>query len=188
MMTPTELTALLLSDEEMRCVLQAIAELGLPDCWLAAGAVRNAMWNHLSSRPLFDRETDLDVVFFEPKGTQEEVNRLQDQLHTRYPAYRWEVKNQAFMHQHSPHTAPYQSSCDAISKYPERCTAIAVRLLEDDLEIFAPYGLEDIVNFMVRPTPHFIVHPERLALYRQRVSSKNWTDKWPQLQVELENH
>ncbi|MFA9413027.1 MULTISPECIES: nucleotidyltransferase family protein [unclassified Streptococcus] len=69
-MTPTELAALLLSDEEMRCVLQAIAELRLPDCWLAAGAVRNAMWNHLSGRPFFDRETDLDVVKRHPFSVQ----------------------------------------------------------------------------------------------------------------------
>ena len=61
------------------------------------------------------------------------------------------------MHQHSPHTAPYSSSCDAMSKYPERCTAVGLRLNEEsDFELYAPYGLEDILNFQVRPTPHFL--------------------------------
>lgn len=53
-----------------------------------------------------------------------------------YPSYQWEVKNQVFMHGHSPHTAPYQNARGAISKYPERCTAIAARLKDGDLELF----------------------------------------------------
>ncbi|ERJ77661.1 hypothetical protein HMPREF1557_00673 [Streptococcus sobrinus W1703] len=35
------------------------------------------------------------------------------------------------MHGHSPHTLPYTSSRNAISKYPERCTAIGARLDEE---------------------------------------------------------
>ena len=43
------------------------------------------------------------------------------------------------MHQHSLGTAPYRSACDAVSKYPEQCTALAVRLKKDDqLELFLP--------------------------------------------------
>ena len=39
-----------------------------------------------------------------------------------------------------------------MSKYPERCTAIGVRLLKDGrLDIFAPDGLEDIFQYQVRP-------------------------------------
>ena len=46
------------------------------------------------------------------------------------------------MHGHSPHTLPYTSSRDAISKYPERCTAIGARLDEEgQLEVFLPYTL-----------------------------------------------
>ena len=58
------------------------------------------------------------------------------------------MKNQVYMHQHSPHTAPYSSSCDAMSKYPERCTAVGLRLNEEsDFELYVPYGLEDIFEF-----------------------------------------
>ena len=52
------------------------------------------------------------------------------------------------MHLHSPHTVPYTSSRDAMSKYPERCTAIGLRLnAEATLELFAPYGLGGYFNF-----------------------------------------
>lgn len=69
-MTEEELKNLLLADDDMLTVLRACRDLGLPDCWLAAGAVRNAIWNHLSGLPLFDRETDMDVVFFDPGGSE----------------------------------------------------------------------------------------------------------------------
>ena len=86
------------------------------------------------------------------------------------------------MHQHSPHTEPYVNSCDAMSKYPERCTAIGLRLHADaTLELFAPYGLEDILNFQVRPTPHFLENDDRMKLYQQRLSKKNWQVKWKNL-------
>ena len=49
------------------------------------------------------------------------------------------------MHQHSPLTAPYTSSRDAMSKYPERCTAVGLRLNEEsDFEALCTHGLEDI--------------------------------------------
>ena len=69
-----------------------------------------------------------------------------------------------------------------MTQYPERCTAIGLRLMANDkLELFAPYGLEDIRAFQVRPTPHFLADEERKKLYTQRISKKNWQDKWPQL-------
>ncbi len=83
-----------------------------------------------------------------------------------------------------PGTAPYRSACDAVSKYPEQCTALAVRLRKDDqLELFLPYGTKDIEDFIVQPTPHFLASPERLAVYTERMKKKNWQSKWPPLEV-----
>lgn len=183
-MTNDDVLQLLQADTDMMTVLRAIAELNLSDCWLAAGSVRNAIWNDLSNRPAFDKETDIDVVYFDANKSYEDTLVIQKQLANRYPNYRWEVKNQVDMHQHSPNTAPYQSACDAISKYPEKCTAIAVRLKNDKLELYAPYGLDDIINFRVSPTPHFLEDEERMDVYRKRLVKKKWHEKWPQLHYE----
>ena len=87
------------------------------------------------------------------------------------------------MHRHSPGTAPYKNACEAMSKYPERCTTIGLRLLANDkLELFAPYGLKDILNFQVRPTPHFLENKERQRVYAERLAKKNWQKGWPQLE------
>ena len=167
---------------DMMAILTIIRDLELNDSWLAAGSVRNFIWNLLSDKPAFDRETDVDVIFFDPDVSYEETLALENKLREDFPQYQWELKNQVYMHQHSPHTEPYRNSCDAMSKYPERCTAIGLRLHADaTLELFVPYGLEDILNFQVRPTPHFLEKEDRMKLYQKRLSKKNWREKWKNL-------
>ncbi len=175
------LQAIQLNTDLMR-ILTIICNLGLKDSWLAAGSVRNFIWNLLSDKSPFDHETDVDVIFFDPDISYEETVSLEKKLREDFPQYQWELKNQVYMHQHSPHTAPYTSSRDAMSKYPERCTAIGLRLNEDStLELFAPYGLEDILKFQVHPTPHFLENEDRMKLYQTRLSKKNWQEKWKNL-------
>ena len=167
---------------DMMAILTIIRNLGLQDSWLAAGSVRNFIWNLLSDKPVFDRETDVDVIFFDPAISYEDTLVIESKLKEDFPQYQWELKNQVYMHLHSPHTVPYTSSCDAMSKYPERCTAIGLRLHADaTLELFAPYGLEDILKFQVSPTPHFLDNEERMKLYQERLSKKKWQEKWKNL-------
>ena len=167
---------------DMMTILTIIRDLGLKDSWLAAGSVRNFIWNLLSDKSPFDSETDVDVIFFDPDVSYEETVSLEKKLREDFPRYQWELKNQVYMHLHSPHTVPYTSSCDAMSKYPERCTAIGLRLHADaTLELFAPYGIEDILNFQVSPTPHFLENEDRMKHYQERLSKKNWQEKWKNL-------
>ena len=106
-------------NSDMMAILTIIRDLELKDSWLAAGSVRNFIWNLLSEKPAFDRDTDVDVIFFDPDVSYEETLAIESKLREDFPQYQWELKNQAYMHQHSPHTEPYRNSCDAMSKYPE---------------------------------------------------------------------
>ena len=131
MLTEEAIVEQIQADPEMMTVLAIIRDLDLADAWLAAGAVRNFIWNQLSGKPGFDATTDMDLVFYDPAISYEETLQIEQELKKTYPQYAWEVKNQVYMHQHSPGTAPYRSACDAVSKYPEQCTALAVRLRKD---------------------------------------------------------
>ena len=178
----TEILDYFRENPDIMAILAIIRDLELKDSWLAAGSIRNFIWNLLSDKPAFDRETDVDVIFFDPEVSYEETLAIENKLREDFPQYQWELKNQVYMHQHSPHTEPYVNSCDAMSKYPERCTAIGLRLYADaTLELFAPYGLEDILNFKVSPTPHFLENDDRMKLYQKRLSKKNWQVKWKNL-------
>lgn len=183
MMTEEELKEHLLADRKMREVLEIVARLQLQDVWVCAGTIRNFVWNLLSQKEAFDEETDVDVVFYDSTISYEETLLIEEKLRRSYSAYRWELKNQVYMHQHSPQTGPYESSCDAISKFPETCTAIAARMVsETQVELFCPYGLGDMLDFKICPTPYFVAHPERMEVYRERLGKKGWKEKWEKLQ------
>ncbi len=81
--------------------------------------------------------------------------------------------------------APYGSSAEALAHWLETPTAVGLRLNEaGGLELLAPLGTEDLLAFVVRPTPHARAHKHRLAAYRERMEKKNWPAKWPKLKVE----
>lgn len=166
-----ELERHLLADKNILVILDIMDRLNLSDCWLCAGTIRNFIWNQYS----FDEETDVDLVFFDENISYEGTMEIESYLYQNYPAYRWELKNQVYMHIHSPNTKPYQSSRDAIEKFPERCTAIGIcRTERNKLKLFAPYGLDDIYNYLIRPTPHFLANSKRMNIYKKRMKKKNW--------------
>ncbi|HEM3696338.1 TPA: nucleotidyltransferase family protein [Streptococcus suis] len=178
-----ELERCLLADKNILVILDIMDKLNLSDCWLCAGTIRNFIWN----RYCFDKNTDVDIVFFDESITYEETLELETKLRQMYPNYQWELKNQTLMHIHSPDTLPYQSSQDAIEKFPERCTAIGVRQTEKGtIELFAPYGLDDIYNYIVRPTPHFLANSKGMNIYKKRMKKKNWKKLWPAITIKYE--
>ena len=98
-------------NQDMMAILTIIRKLELTDSWLAAGSVRNFIWNLLSDRPAFDRETDVDVIFFDPDVSYEETLAIENKLRADFSQYQWELKNQVYMHQaQSSYCALYQLS------------------------------------------------------------------------------
>ena len=92
------------ADKDLMTMLTLIRSLRLKDSWLAAGSVRHFIWNILSGKSGFDAETDVDVTFFDPDISYEETINIENRLKRAYPSYHWEVKNQVYMHLHSPNT------------------------------------------------------------------------------------
>lgn len=163
---------LLAKNSELLEILTIIRSLKLNDCWLCAGTISNYIWNYLAAKET-DHTNDVDVVFFDPMISYEETLTIEKNLKRCRPDFSWEVKNECYMHIHSPNTKAYTSSRDAIAKFPEKCTAIGARLNDaNEIELFVPYGIEDIINFRVAPTPHFANDPLRMALFKQRVAKK----------------
>ncbi len=185
MLNEQKLKTLIRQSPELTDILKINTTLNLPDSWLCAGSLRNFIWNTLTGKPPFDHDSDVDLVFFDPSISYEKTAQLNQVLRQKYPQYNWELKNEAQMHLHNPHTAPYHSTRDAVRHFPERCTAIAARINPQtrQLELFLPYGLTDIVHFIIAPTPYFANDPEKNIIFNRRLTSKNWRQKWPQLRL-----
>ncbi|WP_182375325.1 nucleotidyltransferase family protein [Pseudomonas putida] len=159
---------------------QIVRSLNLPDCWIGAGFVRNAVWDYLHGRDSSPVSTDVDVIWFDGECcTQKKDDALKALLRSADPSVLWSVKNQARMHVQNGDD-PYQSATDAMRYWPETATAVAVRMLENGTcEIAAPLGLDDLFDLVIRPAGRFAT--EKNAIYQKRVKSKSWLDVWPML-------
>jgi hypothetical protein len=163
--------------------LQAVAEADLPDCWIGAGFIRDAVWDQLHGYEKTAPHGDVDVIWFPNVPTQADVDqRVEDELRAAVPELQWSVKNQARMHLRNA-DAPYVSVADAMRHWPETATAVAARLgSSGQIEINAPFGLDDLFALRLRPTPAF--QTSKHPIFIDRVSSKRWIERYPMLTLE----
>lgn len=184
MITNERLIQLIQEDELMLDILKNAQSLNLPDWWICAGFVRAKVWDVLhgfSERTLLP---DIDVIYFDSTVQSVELEKEYEQtlLHLQ-PHLPWSVKNQARMHIVN-RIPPYESSIDAISKFPETATALGVKLNDHGKVVLAaPHGIEDVVNCQVKPTPYFTQSEEQMEIYKDRVIKKNWKARWDKLEV-----
>lgn len=171
-------------DEWMMEVLRSAESLKLPDWWVCAGFVRSKVWDHLHNYTKRTPLGDIDVIYYDENDLDEEREKeYENRLSRLMPGLPWSVKNQARMHEVND-LPPYASSVDAISQFPETATAVGLKLDEKSgLELTAPHGLEDLIGMNVRPTPAFEKDDRLMNVYRNRLESKNWAEKWPEVEV-----
>ena len=162
-------------------LLGHVRSLELPDCWIAAGCLRNLVWDQLHGRPV-GLPTDVDVIWFDPDARNEEAERtIESRLADVAPGVRWEVANQARMHLGNG-DAPYTSSLDAMRYWPETATAVAARrTIDDRCEVIAPFGLDDLFAMKLRPAGEFAAR--KRAIFEMRLRQKRWLDRFPRLEL-----
>lgn len=181
----SKVVAILRADPIRWHLLKVVSDLDLPDGWIGAGFVRNAVWDHLHGRVASSPSSDVDVIWYDLFCTDAAVDRKHEaELCAVEPTIAWSVKNQARMHDRNGDD-PYSSATAAMRYWPETATAVAVRRVgEDDCEVAAPFGLDDLLTLVLRPTPRFVC--EKRHVYEDRVRSKRWTCSWPLLRKEAD--
>lgn len=177
-----ELQTLIAADRARMGILASVRALDLPDCWVAAGFVRNCVWDHLHGHVPSALPHDIDVIWFDaPRAAKAHDTALEQQLRSHDGTVAWSVKNQARMHLRNA-DQPYRSSTDAMRHWPETATAVGVRLRHDGrIDVAAPFGLDDLFALTVRPTPRFT--SDKYPVYVARLQSKNWPARWPRLRI-----
>nr|WP_170846409.1 nucleotidyltransferase family protein [Janthinobacterium sp. YR213] len=166
--------------------LHAVAQLGLPDCCIGAGAVRNLVWDALHGYAHPSALSDVDVAYFDAHDSSpESETQLRQRLATLLPGVPWEVCNQARVHlwfedEFGYAVPPLLSLDDAIATWPEFATSVGIYLQPDgEIGIVAPHGLDDLFNMVVRR------NPARISLdgYAQRLASKDYAARWPRVTI-----
>ena len=177
------LQTLLLGDPLRYEALSAVAALDLPDCWIGAGFVRDAVWDHLHGYATRPPGGDVDILLFDPGTLDDSFERqVEQRLRSAVPGLDWSVKNQARMHLRNGDD-PYRSVAEAMRHWPETATAVAIRLdPAGGVEINSPFGLGDLFALRLRPTPAF--RNAKRPVFDERVASKRWLERYKLLRLE----
>lgn len=176
----TQLIAMLKDDADIMDALRKVRTLNLSDGYIAAGFIRNFVWDWMHGYEKRTPLNDVDVVYYDPADVKEETEKDYDcllrEMDTSLP---WSVKNQARMHLVND-DEPYQSVEDALKHWAETPTAVGVRVDDnDDLHIVAPFGLDDLFNLVLREGP-FVADKEA---FHRRYTEKEWLNLWPKLKL-----
>jgi hypothetical protein len=171
---------LIANNREMMHDLYVIRELHLPGGCIAAGYVRNYIWDCLHGFTARTALNDIDVIYYNKDQCDEEFEKnIEQHLREETGSSLWSVKNQARMHIQNG-DRPYQSISDAMSYWPETVTAVAIRLEADNrISYESPYGLDDLFEFRVRQSPLF----KDEGYYQARINKKSWKALWPRLDI-----
>jgi hypothetical protein len=155
-----------------------VSSLNLNDWLIAAGFVRNGIWDNVYN--VSSEMNDIDVIYFCADDISEERDKtLEFELSEKMPSMNWSVKNQARMHLING-DFPYASTLDAMSFWPERQTGIGVYL--NNLKKVTLVSCHD---FSIQFNGKISHNPKRsLDVFNDRVSNKGWLKIWPALQIE----
>jgi hypothetical protein len=160
-------------------VLRAVRRLTLPQGFVAAGFVRNLVWDHLHHQETPSNLNDIDVIYFDSTEQCDDQHQYYERvLLTAMPDVNWQVRNQARMHIKNK-DRPYQNVQDAMSYWPEKETAIAVRLTSaGNIDCITAFDLSTLFALQITHNPR-----RDKLIFEQRVNSKNWLTQWPKLTV-----
>jgi hypothetical protein len=174
------------ADQRLWSILAAARDCDLPDWFVGAGIIRNAVWDHLHGYREPTPCADVDVAFFDPYDlTSARDQAAQAQLRARRTDVPWEATNQAAVHCWYEQVfgypaAPLRSSEDGIGTWPETATCVGVRRLPDDtLLVAAPHGLADLFAMVLRRNQRRV----SLEEFHKRLAQKRILEKWPRVRV-----
>lgn len=179
--TESEISRLIREDPVMMEILRAAEELDLPDWWIGAGFLRNKIWDYMEGNPSVSAR-DIDLVYFNPNDIDQETDwKYDEQMKQKYPYVDWEIRNQARMH-HVNNFDPFTSTGDGIAHWVETATCVAVKLRHGAFQYLFCYGTDDLFHLVARPTK-FFASPDKMATFNDRVQSKKWQERWPDLRL-----
>jgi hypothetical protein len=163
-------------------VLNAMPELGLPNCHLAAGAIAQTVWNSALGRDASSGIRDIDLIYFDADLSESRELRFQEKVRERLTDLDVpiDVKNEARVHlwysrKFGYDISPYRSVQEAIASFPTTATSVGISRQGSEYLICAPFGLNDLFGLIVRPNPRQITR----EIYEAKVARLRLS--WPEL-------
>ncbi len=180
----TRFIDLALANPANKAILERLPALGVPDAWLVAGCLYQAVWNDKTGRAPDENVKDYDIFYCDPSDlswdAEDTVIKRADALFADLGVAH-EVRNQARVHLWyekkfgEPGTV-LTSSRDGIERFLVACTCVGLRPGPNGLELCAPHGLADLFAGRLAPNP---LQPSG----NFRAKALSYQARWPWLEI-----
>lgn len=167
-------------------ILACATELELPGWYLTAGCIFQTVWNVVTGRAPTDGILDYDLFYFDDTGlsweAEDAVIGEGRAAFAGIPA-EVEIRNEARVHlwyeqKYGVPCEPYTSTEAAIDSFAATTCCIGIRVESGNRwRTYAPHGLSDMFNLLVRPNP---IQATR-DVYETKTG--RWRQQWPTLTV-----
>ena len=175
---------LVLRNRFNQIIVDRFSEAELSDWWLTAGCLAQSVWNVQANRPAEQAIADYDLFYFDPDTSWQAedamINTVAD-MFSDLPI-RVEIRNQArvpiwYPEKFGAEYGAVNAASDGIDRFAYRTTAIGLRKVVGEYRLYAPFGLDAVLDGVIIPNP---VLPVR-AVYEAKVA--RWQKIWPTLTV-----
>ncbi|MGW6696233.1 nucleotidyltransferase family protein [Nocardia sp. NPDC055049] len=174
-------------NEVLTEVLTLSASLELPGWYLTAGCLFQTVWNTVTGRGPGEGIKDYDLFYFDSADlsweAEDAVIQSAKQVFADIPA-EVEIRNEARVHlwyeqKFGTPCPAHRSTEDAIDSFAATTCCLGVRLEQPGgrWRVYAPHGLSDVFNLIVRPNP--VLAPR--TVYEAKAG--RWLQQWPELTV-----
>ncbi len=184
-MTESDFIAVVTRNPFNRAILERLGKLGLPDVWLTSGALFQTAWNIQTGRAPCHGIKDYDIFYFDPDTSWETEDRAIRAVLTAFAdlGIAIEVRNQARVHlwyeeKFGRPYPPLQRATDGIDRFLMHNAQVGIRANIKSYEVYAPRGLDDISQMVIRPNRTGNFDPDRYGEKALR-----WKELWPELTV-----
>ncbi|MGW5126849.1 nucleotidyltransferase family protein [Streptomyces sp. NPDC004069] len=180
------LRSVLSRNEVLTDVMTRAATLELPGWYVTAGCLFQTVWNVVTGRPPTSGIRDYDIFYFDGSDlsweAEDAVIKAGQEVFAGLPA-EVEIRNEARVHlwyeqKFGVPCPPHGSTEAAIDSFAATTCCLGVRLEPDgEWRVYAPHGLSDVFNLVVRPNP--VLAPRDVY----EAKAVRWKDEWPELTV-----
>lgn len=178
-LTASSLINIALSNPINAQIVSQLPALKLNQCMLTAGCIFQAVWNHACNRPVSWGVNDYDVFYFDDDlswDAENEVIVAAQALFSDLDA-KVELRNQARVHlwfsdRFGSAYSPLRSAKEGIDRFLICATCVGLSI--DSGEVYAPYGLDELEQGVLRMNPNF----PQPGLYEKKVLSYQQRWQW----------
>ncbi|MFI5815788.1 nucleotidyltransferase family protein [Streptomyces sp. NPDC051643] len=180
------LRSVLSQNEVLTDVMTRAATMELPGWYVTAGCLFQTVWNVVTGRPPTSGIKDYDIFYFDGTDLSWEAEdaaiKAGQEVFAGLPA-EVEIRNEARVHlwyeqKFGVPCPPHESTEAAIDSFAATTCCLGVRLEADGgWRVYAPHGLSDVFNLVVRPNP--VLAPREVY----ETKAARWRDEWSELTV-----